>query len=198
MPTPSQDEKRALRQTVRERLRGLPTTEQAAASAAARELLLKQPLWREARSLLFYAPLAGELDVWPLLEPALAAGRLVALPRFDPQTGAYLPCQVRSLSGDLVLGQFGIREPAQGCPSVTIRLDLILVPGVAFDLHGRRLGRGKGFYDRFLAEVRGTTCGVAFDEQIVPRVPVEPHDTVVNCILTPSRWLEVRAGAVLE
>jgi 5-formyltetrahydrofolate cyclo-ligase len=67
---------------------------------------------------------------------------------------------------------------------------LVLVPGVAFDSHGRRLGRGKGFYDQLLAFVRGTKCGVAFDEQIVPEIPIEPHDVRLNCILTPTRWIE--------
>jgi 5-formyltetrahydrofolate cyclo-ligase len=71
------------------------------------------------------------------------------------------------------------------------RLDFILVPGVAFDLHGRRLGRGRGFYDQLLANVRGRTCGVAFDEQIVRDVPIEPHDVSLNCILTPTRWVEL-------
>ena len=71
------------------------------------------------------------------------------------------------------------------------RLDFVLVPGIAFDLQGRRLGRGKGYYDRLLAEVRGKTCGVAFDEQIVDEIPVEPHDIHVNCILTPTRWIEL-------
>ena len=69
--------------------------------------------------------------------------------------------------------------------------DLILVPGVAFDLHGRRLGRGKGFYDQLLAAVRGTTCGVAFEQQMVREVPVEPHDIHLNSILTPTRWIEL-------
>ncbi|MEY2466031.1 MAG: 5-formyltetrahydrofolate cyclo-ligase, partial [Verrucomicrobiota bacterium] len=69
-------------------------------------------------------------------------------------------------------------------------LDLILVPGVAFELHGRRLGRGKGFYDRLLADMRGTTCGVAFDEQIVAEIPVEPHDVHLDYLLTPTRWIE--------
>ena len=68
-------------------------------------------------------------------------------------------------------------------------LDVVLVPGVAFDLGGRRLGRGAGYYDRLLTGVRGTTCGVAFDEQISGELPVEPHDVHVNCILTPTRWL---------
>jgi 5-formyltetrahydrofolate cyclo-ligase len=70
------------------------------------------------------------------------------------------------------------------------KLDLVLVPGVAFDLHGRRLGRGKGFYDQLLATVRGTTIGAAFEQQVVREVPVEPHDVYLNCILTPTRWLE--------
>jgi 5-formyltetrahydrofolate cyclo-ligase len=67
---------------------------------------------------------------------------------------------------------------------------LVLVPGVAFDLRGRRLGRGKGFYDRLLADAGGLKCGVAFDEQIVTEIPVEPHDVSVDCILTPTRWIQ--------
>ena len=99
---------------------------------------------------------------------------------------------MRELSRDLKTGQFGIREPADACPLIPLnRLDFVLVPGVAFDLQGRRLGRGKGYYDRLLAEVRGKTCGVAFDEQIVEELPLEPHDVLVNCILTPTRWIEL-------
>ena len=62
------------------------------------------------------------------------------------------------------------------------------MPGVAFDFAGRRLGRGKGFYDQLLKLVRGTTVGVAFDEQIVSKVQVGTNDIRVNCILTPTRW----------
>jgi 5-formyltetrahydrofolate cyclo-ligase len=71
------------------------------------------------------------------------------------------------------------------------RLDLVLVPGLAFDRHGRRLGRGRGYYDRLLAEVPGTSCGVAFDEQLVASDPVGPLDVPLNCILTPSHWIEI-------
>ncbi|HLP77584.1 MAG TPA: 5-formyltetrahydrofolate cyclo-ligase, partial [Candidatus Paceibacterota bacterium] len=77
------------------------------------------------------------------------------------------------------------------CAPVSLnQLDLVLVPGVAFDACGRRLGRGKGFYDRLLADTRGIKCGVAFDEQIVTGIPVEPHDVLVDCILTPTRWID--------
>jgi 5-formyltetrahydrofolate cyclo-ligase len=62
---------------------------------------------------------------------------------------------------------------------------------VAFDVHGHRLGRGKGYYDQLLRGLGGTTCGVAFDQQIVGEIPVEPHDVRVNCVLTPTRWIEL-------
>jgi 5-formyltetrahydrofolate cyclo-ligase len=71
----------------------------------------------------------------------------------------------------------------------------VLTPGIAFDALGRRLGRGRGFYDRLLAQTTGTRCGVAFDQQVVDVVPVETHDVVLNCILTPTRWLNVAGPA---
>jgi 5-formyltetrahydrofolate cyclo-ligase len=94
-------------------------------------------------------------------------------------------------ANDLRPGLLGIREPTEHCEAIALkRLDLVLVPGVAFDARGRRLGRGKGYYDRLLSDVRGVRCGVAFDEQIVPEVPVGPRDALLNCVVTPSRWLE--------
>ena len=82
------------------------------------------------------------------------------------------------------------REPNDRCALVPLNtLELVLVPGTAFDSRGHRLGRGKGFYDQLLSQVRGQTCGVAFDEQIVPEVPIEPHDVRLNYLLTPTRWM---------
>ena len=99
---------------------------------------------------------------------------------------------VHDAAKDFVEGKFGILEPAAACELGELkRLDLILVPGVAFDWQGHRLGRGKGYYDRLLGEVSGTTCGVGYDHQIIATIPVEPHDVRLNCILTPSHWLEL-------
>jgi 5-formyltetrahydrofolate cyclo-ligase len=185
------EEKDKLRQVIRDTLKRMSPSVRAEKSTAACALLEQQAVWKKAELIFFYAPLPEELNIWPLLRDSLAVGKTVALPRFDPATQRYVACQVADLAKDLNDGQFGIREPGGHCIAVPPnRLDLVLVPGVAFDLHGRRLGRGKGFYDQLLAFVRGTTCGVAFDEQIVETIPVEPHDVHLNCILTPTRWIE--------
>jgi 5-formyltetrahydrofolate cyclo-ligase len=182
-----------LRQQIRVLLKTMRSEYRRAASENALSLLEQQSVWKKARTIFFYAPLPEELDIWPLLRDSVATGKTVALPRFDSVTQRYVACQIQHLTNDISAGQFGIREPGAHCVAVPLnQLDLVLVPGVAFDLCGRRLGRGKGFYDQLLADVRGTKCGVAFDEQIVAEIPVEPHDIHLNCILTPTRWLEFK------
>jgi 5-formyltetrahydrofolate cyclo-ligase len=185
--------KQALRSQVSARLKQMEPGQRAAASARARALLASQALWKTAQWVLFFAPLPEELDVWPLLTEALAAGKKVGLPRFVAEDESYEACQIQDPKSDLRVGHFGIREPASRCaPLRSTRLDLILVPGIAFDLNGSRLGRGKGYYDQLLGELRGTTCGVAFDEQIVDEIPIAPHDVRLDCILTPTRWVDPR------
>jgi len=191
MTTPLDSAKASLREQVCARVQNISTAARVAASAQLRAQLMEQPVWATARSVLLFAPLPDEPDLWPLLNEAIAAGKTVALPAFIPGTNSYTARQIIDLAHDIVAGQFGIREPLPTCPEVPFnRLDLVFVPGVAFDTRGARLGRGKGFYDRLLAHVRGTKCGVAFEEQIVDAVPVGPLDIRLNCILTPTRWIE--------
>ena len=149
-----------------------------------------EPQLQSARTILFFAPLTDEPDIWPLLEKLLPTQKICALPAFDRAAQIYSARRVRNLTTDLAVGQFGIRESSVGCPEIPLAdLDLILVPGVAFDLSGHRLGRGKGFYDRLLANVRGVKCGVAFDQQITKIIPAETHDVRMNFILTPTRCI---------
>ena len=182
-------QKTALRTEVKARLKAMTPAERATASQQATVRLEAQSHWREAKTILFYAPLPEELDVWPLLVDAIAARKTVLLPRFDAEQNHYVACQIKDANGDVRTGRFGVREPLDSCVRIPLkRLDLILVPGIAFDLHGHRLGRGKGFYDRLLSVLEGPACGVAFDQQIVSQIPVEPHDMRLSCILTPTRW----------
>lgn len=189
MTAPLANAKSILREQVRARLKTIPLTERAAASAQLCARLAAEKFFADAKTILFFAPLPDEPDIWPLLSAALTEGKTVALPRFDSATQSYAASCVQNLENDIIAGRFGIREPVGSCPQIQLnRLDLALVPGVAFDFAGRRLGRGKGFYDQLLKLVRGTTVGVAFDEQIVSEVPAGPNDIRVNRILTPSRW----------
>lgn len=147
-----------------------------------------EPQLRSARAILFFAPLPDELDVWPLLEKCLAAGKICALPSFDAATEIYSARQVVNLEQDILTGKFGVREPQPNCAITSLdRLDLVLVPGLAFDWGGNRLGRGLGFYDRILAAASGVKCGVAYDFQLLEKIPVEAHDAGVNFIFTPTR-----------
>ena len=188
VPSPT---KAVLREQVRARLNALPAAMRDELSAKLVAQLQAQRIWAMAQAVLFFSPLAGEPDIRPLIRQALSAGKLTALPFFETGTESYAARFIRNPATDLVTGAFGILEPSSSCePAALNRLDLVLVPGVAFDAQGRRLGRGKGYYDRLLAQVRGAICGVAFDEQIVEAVPVEPHDVRLTCILTPTRLIE--------
>lgn len=191
MTDPLDPAKRLLRQQIRLRLQAITAIDRATAAQAMVVRMRAHPHWMAAQSVLLFAPLPDEPDLWPLLAAALAAGKHVALPSFVAGKNTYTARQILDPARDLVIGKFGIREVADLSPEMDLnQLDLVLVPGVAFDASGGRLGRGRGFYDRLLAAVRGTKCGVAFDEQIVDAVPVGPQDIPLNCILTPTRWIE--------
>ena len=165
-------------------------------SRQACERLQQQVIWRAAKCILFFDPLENEVDVRVLIDSVIAQNKIAALPKFLPEKNAYGAFRVENREHDCALGKFGIAEPGASCLALDLKqLDLVLVPGVAFDLAGRRLGRGRGFYDRLLAEVRGTKCGVAFDQQIAAEVPIDPHDIILDCIVTPTRWLDFHASA---
>ncbi|MFN7137754.1 MAG: 5-formyltetrahydrofolate cyclo-ligase [Limisphaerales bacterium] len=185
-------EKQKIRQFARQKIQDISAIQREHNSALACALLQTQKLWQQSRSVFFYSPLPSELNIWALVPEALGAGKTVLLPKFDPASNSYLPYRIQDLEGDLLPGKFGINEPDGNCEPYPLKqLDLTLVPALAFDPLGNRLGRGRGFYDRLLAAVSGAKCGVAFDEQILSKVPVEPHDIPVDYVLTPTRWIVV-------
>ena len=137
------------------------------------------PLYRQAKSVLFYAPLKKEVQIQRLIARALKQSKKVAFPLCDKKTGTMKPYAVQS-TRELSTGSFGILQP----PPMAKRLvkpgalDLLVIPGQAFDTRGNRLGRGKGYYDKFLKRYAGKAVkvGVALAEQIVRRVPVNRCD----------------------
>jgi 5-formyltetrahydrofolate cyclo-ligase len=189
-PNAAFKKKAELRAHMAELLNKIDPSDQARMSQLAGARLTEQDAWQRACSVLFYAPLKGEVDLWPLLAVALECNKIVCLPWFDASRREYQVRRIRSLLADIHIGHYGIREPSSVCEAFALKsLDLLLVPGVAFDDCGRRLGRGKGYYDRLLTGVNGIKCGVGWDAQVCPEIPVLPHDIILDCILTPTRWL---------
>jgi 5-formyltetrahydrofolate cyclo-ligase len=181
-------EKRALRAHMAQLRRALPEPERAAASAAIVAHVRASEAWRAARIVLLYAAIPGEVDLGALIAAARAEGRTVALPRVVASAeGPRLELHAWPPSAQLVPGTFGIGEPAPDWPVVAREdLDLGLIPGVAFDAAGGRLGRGGGYYDRLLAGrgARPRMVGVGFAFQRVQRVPCEAHDARVDALVT--------------
>ena len=187
--TDPHEAKRLARREARLAMEGLSLGQAAEDSQAVCRLILESTAWQEAGQAMLYMPISGEIDVKALIENCLETGKTIALPRFSVEKNGYGACAIANL-GDLVPGKFGIPEPSPGSQKMdTKQLDLAIVGGVAFDGLGGRLGRGGGFFDRLLADIPAKICGVCFDQQVYPDVPLERHDVKMDIIATPSGWL---------
>ncbi len=183
--------KAACRLRQRELLAQLGPDERRQRSGKLLEHLVALPQWQAARRVLLFAPLPSEPDVDLLWrepgsgQPGALVGKTCVYPRIDGEAMQLLP--VGSLA-ELVPGRWGLREPAvSAAPALTLRqIDLALIPGLAFDRQGGRLGRGGGFFDRLLADRLPATflVGVAFLFQVVEQVPLTPHDIPMNAVVT--------------
>lgn len=187
--------KKALRISVRERLREMDDADRQAASARGCERLLALPEVQVARTVLLYVPTRTEISPMAAAEACRAEGLTIALPRVDE--GSNEIAIVAWESGDradLVPDAAGMLAPATGRVLRVGEVDVAVVPGVAFDREGRRLGRGGGFYDRLLVRLsdRCPAIGFAFDAQLVERVPEEPHDLRVATVITDAETVEIR------
>lgn len=186
------EQKQAWRARFRAALAHLSPIEAAGGSAALVARIAAEPRWQQARCVMLFIPFRDEIDIYPLVEQALAAGKAVHVPRFNRTAAAYEAARIVEPARDLVRGPHGVIEPAGGCTGCALnQLDVTLVPGLGFDRVGRRLGRGKGHYDRLLAGAAGEFWGVGHDCQLVAELPGESHDVVLNCIATPAHWVEV-------
>jgi 5-formyltetrahydrofolate cyclo-ligase len=150
------------------------------------------PAYKQAKTVMFYMPVRGEADVLPALKEALSSGKRVILPKTEKEKKSIRCFRIRGLK-DLTEGAYGILEPdASLCQEIVVQeVELVIVPGVGFDVSGFRLGYGGGYYDRFLSRHPGAVrMGVAYDEQIVNDVKPEPHDCRMDWLVSPRKILE--------
>lgn len=156
---------------------------------ASDELLLGRflalPQVKQARTLLLYCGMGTEPDTLRLLPPLFAAGKGICLPRCLPRN----QMEVRLVQQDssLIRHPYGMLEPGTDCPLVLPEdIDLALVPGLAFDRSGGRLGRGGGYYDRWLTQFSGFTAALCRDGLLLDAVPRLPHDVGVELVITET------------
>lgn len=186
--------KRALRQQIRQLLEALPPEELTRRSAAACARLCEQPEYRQADVLMLFLSTPHEVDTSQLAIRAWADQKRVLAPRVTWDQRRMLPIEIQSLATGVEVGYMGIREPVEGMPVPVSDIELVIVPGLAFDEQGNRLGRGRGFYDRFLShpDFRGVSCGLALEQQVLPTIPAGPGDVRVQMLVTD---LQVRRFA---
>ena len=180
-------DKATLRKKWLEKRKGYPPWKRETGSQAIREKVQGRPEFREAKTVAFYHPMAGEVDLLALAWSSLALGKKVLFPRVEGTELVFCPVEGKS---ELEKGYRGILEPITP-PVPQEEIDLFLVPAVAYDPEGYRLGMGGGFYDRVLSR-KGrwqTALGVAFDFQIVESLPRDWWDQRVDLIITESRML---------
>jgi 5-formyltetrahydrofolate cyclo-ligase len=141
--------------------------------------------YKKATGIGAFASLPGEINTYPLLEGVLKSEKKLYLPRVAKEKDHFEFYPVSDLKS-LVPGLFGIREPTGPHPASWEELDLVLVPGLAFDHQGNRLGFGKGYYDRALPHLRknALSVGLAFSFQILEKVPVESNDIPMKALLS--------------
>lgn len=178
-------DKTALRAQMRALTSTLDPATQAGESRAICTAL--QRLLVPSRRVLLYAPLPGEVDIWPIFDWLLEHGIEPALPQVDWERETMAAASYDGVREALIPTGPGLVQPADHAEIFEpASLDVVVAPGLAFDASGGRLGRGGGYYDRFLAGIpeRVRIIGVGFDAQVVDAVPREPHDRVMDVVVT--------------
>lgn len=186
-------DKNLVRKSVLHKRRELSALEKSKAELVMRESLFKWEVFKKAGVIHIFISKPDEPDTKPIIEHCLSSGKKIAVPLVLPNTYELFHSEIKSFD-DLVSGIHGIKEP---CPKKWIKInpesfDLVIVPGVAFDRQGGRLGHGKGYYDRFLEHSCSFLLALAFDCQFLESVPTEFHDVPMNAILSESGIIETK------
>ena len=188
MTSRTQTDKQELRREKLHARKALAPDYRKSADASIRSRVEALPEYQNASVIAAYASDGTEPDLIPLLRKARAEGKTICFPRWREQDSQY-EMAVADEAFTLAEGKWKMPEPPPDAPSVSpamLRKALWLVPGVAFDRKGGRLGRGKGIYDRFLAGIEGTAAGIAYDCQMTAALPMEKHDRFLELVVTES------------
>jgi 5-formyltetrahydrofolate cyclo-ligase len=180
----SENSKEEIRERILTLLRNQEEEQRLKKSLRIGDKLFKMQEFHNATTILFYASFDGEVNTLEMIKKAKKLGKTIGLPRINKEKKEIIPTLCEYSVDDLENGPYGIKEPrAKGARLKEI--DVVIVPGVAFDQHKNRLGRGGGYYDRFLKSLPQDTptIGLAFDFQIVEHLPCDTHDVCVSHLI---------------
>ena len=159
-----------------------------------RNFLTSLSAFQDTKTILLYLPIKNEPDTYPLMESLIQEGKTVCLPISTFETKEITPSRVMDPKIELQHTEYGILEPSEEFVRVMDRqqLDCVIVPGIAFDSTGHRLGYGQGFYDQFLAKLskKVLLIGLAYEQQIIKEIPVQEHDRSVHKLVTEQRVID--------
>jgi 5-formyltetrahydrofolate cyclo-ligase len=178
--------KKDLRRDFMNRRLDLGETGRAEAGRLICQRVLSLAPYTRATDIAVYWPLAEEIDIRPVIDDIISSGRRAYLPRVVKDTGELEFCPFNGDPKTLAPGPFDLREPRTE-PTPPETLEMVIVPGLAFDLHGHRLGYGLGYYDRFLADATAFRLGVAFDVATIDILPITDYDVAMNIVVTETR-----------
>ncbi|MBC7190490.1 5-formyltetrahydrofolate cyclo-ligase [Candidatus Aerophobetes bacterium] len=188
--------KKTIRKQILEKRRSLCPEEIEEKSREIEKNLFSLPFFKRARTVFFYLALPEEVQTYSMIKKCLKMGKRVGVPVVDLQKKEIVPVEIKNSACKLINGPFGVKEPdPSSCfPLPLEEIELVIVPGVAFDLQGGRIGFGGGFYDRFLRKLSPEVIFVAlsFSCQIVTHLPCEGHDVPVNYIVTEDGVITCR------
>lgn len=185
------NDKQMLRARMRAMRQNLSAGEQALASQAVCRRVMALSAYRGAKTVMAYMAARGEISLAGVVEDVLASGRALLLPRCEAP-GVITARRITDAS-QLVRGAYGLMEPDAACEiAAQQEIELILVPGTAFDRAGLRLGQGGGYYDRFLENTDALRVGVCHEGALLARVPADAHDAQMHAVITPGEtiWLD--------
>ena len=158
-------------------------------SLAVVKQLAAVPAFVEAKLLVVYVSFGCEIETHALIRQLLTEGRHVCVPAF--QDGKYFAVEIQDFDRDLIAGKLNILEPKLLRHTPVTRPDVWLVPGLAFDRKGNRLGRGRGYFDALLQHAPGIKIALTHDFQLLNEVPVEPHDVRMDFIVTENQVVQI-------
>ena len=145
--------------------------------------------FKEAKTIMVYLNMPGEVNTAHIIKNAFEAGKKVAVPQVNWKKETMKAVELESMDHPLETVKMGLKEPTDAKTIPAGEIDLVIVPGVAFDEKLNRLGRGGGYYDRFLSKPKfnAIKCGIAFDLQVVENIPTDDHDQKMDILITENR-----------